>query len=103
MSRFDYALPLSDSGTDRAAAWLYDGIYTQWFVGGRITGEDPADVLDGLDPQMPKGWQDDMATIRQPLDWLGLHYDTRKRIAADAAAWSHLSDHVGALPKTRMG
>ena len=67
-------------------------------------GEYPADVLEGLGPHMPKGWQDDMATIRQPLDWLGLNYYTCKRIAAEpAAAWPHLSEHVGALPKTQMG
>jgi beta-glucosidase len=45
-----------------------------------------------------------MAAIRQPLDWLGLNYYTCKRIAHDgAAAWPHLSEHVGALPKTQMG
>jgi len=101
---FEYALPLTDSAADRDAARLYDGIYNRWFVGGMFKGDYPADVLEGLGPHMPNGWQDDMATIRQPLDWLGLNYYTCKRIAADpAAAWPHLSEHVGDLPKTQMG
>ncbi|MBN2759539.1 MAG: beta-glucosidase [Rhodobacteraceae bacterium] len=101
---FEYALPLTDSAADHSAATLYDGIYNRWFIGGMFKGEYPADVLEGLAPHMPEGWQDDMATIRQPLDWLGLNYYTCKRIAADpSAAWPHLSEHVGDLPKTQMG
>ncbi|SUZ32100.1 Beta-glucosidase A [Roseibaca ekhonensis] len=101
---FEYALPLTDSDADRASAKLYDGIYNRWFLGGMFKGQYPADVLEGLEPHMPKGWQEDMAAIRQPLDWLGLNYYTCKRIAHDgAAAWPHLSEHVGALPKTQMG
>jgi beta-glucosidase len=101
---FEYALPLTDSPKDMAAAQVYDGIYNRWFLGGMFKGAYPEDVLQGLGPHMPDGWQDDMATIQQPLDWLGLNYYTCKRIAHDpAAAWPHLSEHVGDLPKTQMG
>lgn len=101
---FEYALPLTDSDADRSAAQLYDGIYNRWFIGAMFKGEYPADVLEGLGPHMPQDWQDDMATICQPLDWLGLNYYTCKRIAQDSnTAWPHLSEHVGDLPKTQMG
>ena len=100
---FEYALPLTDSAEDRAAATLYDGIYNRWFLGAMFKGEYPADVLDGLGPHMPRGWQDDMATICQPLDWLGLNYYTCKRIAHADGPWPHLSEHVGNLPQTQMG
>lgn len=101
---FEYALPLTHSDADSASAQLYDGIYNRWFIGAMFKGAYPADVLDGLGPHMPEGWQDDMATICQPLDWLGLNYYTCKRIAHDPnSAWPHLSEHVGALPKTQMG
>lgn len=100
---FEYSLPLTDSASDHAAARLYDGIYNRWFLGGMFKGEYPADVLDGLAPHMPAGWQDDMTTIHQPLDWLGLNYYTCKRIAHADGAWPHLSEHVGDLPLTQMG
>ncbi len=100
---FEYALPFSDSPDDHAAAQRYDGIYNRWFLGAMVKGDYPADVLEGLAPHMPTGWQDDMATIRQPLDWLGLNYYTCKRIAHADQPWPHLSEHVGDLPLTQMG
>ncbi len=100
---FEYALPLTDSPEDKAAAQLYDGIYNRWFLGAMCKGAYPADVLQGLEPHLPTGWQEDMATIRQPLDWLGLNYYTCKRIAHTKGAWPHLSEHVGDLPQTQMG
>ncbi len=100
---FEYALALTDRAADHAAALRYDGIYNRWFLGAMFKGEYPADVLDGLGPHMPEGWQDDMAQICQPLDWLGLNYYTCKRIAHADGAWPALSEHVGDLPQTQMG
>ena len=100
---FEYALPLTDSKEDRAAARRYDGIYNRWFLGAMFKGEYPEDVLEGLGPHMPEGWQDDMPRICQPLDWLGLNYYTCKRIAHAGGAWPALSEHVGDLPLTQMG
>ena len=101
---FEYALPRTDSAADRAAAHRYDGIYNRWFLGGMFKGEYPTDVLEGLGPHMPDGWQDDMATIAQPLDWLGVNYYTCKRVADEPAQpWPHYSEHTGDLPQTQMG
>ncbi len=101
---FEYALPRTDSPADIAAAKRYDGIYNRWFLGGMFKGEYPADVLEGLGQHLPQGWQDDMATINQPLDWLGVNYYTCKRVAAEPdQPWPHYSEHVGDLPLTQMG
>ena len=100
---FEYALPLSERTEDIAAAKRYDGIYNRWFLGAMFKGAYPDEVLEGLGPHMPAGWQDDMATICQPLDWLGLNYYTCKRIAHASGPWPHLSEHVGDLPLTQMG
>lgn len=100
---FEYSLPLTDSAEDRAAASRYDGIYNRWFLGAMFRGTYPDDVLEGLGPHMPEGWQDDMSTICQPLDWLGLNYYTCKRIAHAPGPWPSLSEHVGDLPLTQMG
>ena len=101
---FEYAEPASDSAEDVAAARLYDGIYNRWFLGGAFRREYPADVLEGLGPHMPEGWEGDMATIGEPVDWFGVNYYTRKLIAHDASRpWPHHREVEGSLPKTQMG
>ncbi|MEZ5872857.1 MAG: GH1 family beta-glucosidase [Nitratireductor sp.] len=101
---FEYAQPASDSAADRAAATLYDGIYNRWFLGGVFRGEYPADVLDGLGPHMPDGFEKDFPVISTPVDWLGINYYTRKLVAADPAAlWPATREVEGPLPKTQVG
>ncbi len=100
---FEYAAPVDDTPEAQVAAARYDGIYNRWFLGGMFRGEYPEDVLEGLGPHMPRGWHDDMATINAPVDWLGLNYYTRKRIAAAPGPWPALAECDGPLPKTQMG
>jgi beta-glucosidase len=99
----EYALPAEDTDADRAAARLYDGIYNRWFLGAFTRGEYPVDVLEGLGPHMPAGWQDDMATIAQPLDWFGINYYTCQRLTGGDGRWPYLATVPGDLPKTGMG
>ncbi|UWQ20505.1 GH1 family beta-glucosidase [Jannaschia sp. W003] len=100
---FEYALPASDTDADRAAARLYDGIYNRWFVQAMTQGTYPEDVLEGFAPHMPEGWEADLATIRQPLDWFGVNYYTCQRLAAGAGDWPGYQPVPGPLPKTAMG
>lgn len=99
----EYAQPADDTPEAAAAASLYDGYYNRWFLSGMTKGEYPADVLEGLGSHMPEGWQDDMATVSAPVDWVGLNYYTRKLIAPDAGPWPHHKEVPGPLPKTEMG
>ena len=67
-------------------------------------GEYPADVLDGLGPHMPDGFERDFPVISTPVDWLGINYYTRKLIAADPGAmWPATREVEGPLPKTQVG
>lgn len=101
---FDYAQAASDSTADKAAAGLWDGIFNRWFIEGITKGTYPAEVLAGLAAHMPETWQDDMALIGQPLDWLGVNYYTRHLLAANPGApWPAIRDVQGDLPKTQMG
>ena len=100
---FEYAQPADDSAASHAAARLYDGYYNRWFLSGIFRGEYPAEVLEGLGPHMPQGWQDDFETISQPVDWIGLNYYTRKLIVADDGPWPSHHEVEGPLPKTAMG
>ena len=97
------ALPADDSPEAAAAAHLYDGIYNRWFLGGFFRGAYPEDVLAGLGPHLPAGWEADMEAIAAPLDWLGINYYTCKRIAPAPGPWPGLTDRPGPLPKTDLG
>ncbi|WP_323006823.1 GH1 family beta-glucosidase [Pseudorhodobacter sp.] len=99
----EYAAPANGSAAAAAAASLYDGYYNRWFVSAMFRGEYPADVLQGLGPHMPQGWQDDMATIAAPVDWVGVNYYTRKLIAPAPGPWPAHHEVDGPLPKTAVG
>jgi beta-glucosidase len=101
---FDHSLPATDTPEDRSATRLWDAIFNRWFIEGITRGAYPAEVLAGLGPHMPRGWQDDMGLIAQRLDWLGVNYYTRGLYAATPAApWPAVKPVPGPLPKTQMG
>jgi beta-glucosidase len=100
---FEWAHPADATPEAEAAAARYDAIYNRWFLGGFCHGAYPALALQGLEPHLPAGWQDDMGTIAAPLDWLGLNYYTCKRVAPDPGPWPHYAEVPGPLPVTQMG
>ncbi|WP_353312080.1 GH1 family beta-glucosidase [Shimia sp. NS0008-38b] len=100
---FEWAAPIDDSPAAVAAAARYDAIYNRFFLGGIFKGEYPALALEGLEPHLPQGWQDDFGVITTPVDWSGLNYYTRKVVAPDDSPWPSYSEHTGDLPLTSMG
>ncbi len=99
----EWAEPADDSPEARRAADLYDGIYNRFFLSGVFNKTYPQVVLDGLEPHLPSGWQNDFDTIGTPVDWCGLNYYTRKLIAPADIAWPSLKEVPGPLPRTQMG
>ncbi|MFV1493371.1 GH1 family beta-glucosidase [Phaeobacter sp. JH18-32] len=99
----EWAAPADNSEVARQAAARYDAIYNGFFLGGAFHGRYPDLALEGLEPHLPHGWQDDFATISAPVDWCGLNYYTRKLIAPGSGAWPHYAEVDGPLPKTQMG
>jgi beta-glucosidase len=103
----EWADPVDNSPQATRAAARYDGIYNHWFLSGVFKGEYPQIVLEGLEPHLPDRWQDDFPTIQSPLDWVGVNYYTRKRIAPETdltrPGWPALREVDGPLPKTQMG
>ena len=101
---FDYAVPADDTPASLAAADRQDAIFNRWFIEAISKGTYPQVVLDGLGAHMPKGWEDDMAKISKPIDWLGVNYYTRNLIAEDTGAvWPATTSIADTLPKTDMG
>ena len=99
----EWADPVDDSPEAEAAAARYDAIYNRWFLGAIFRKEYPALALEGLEPHMPPGWQDDMDLIGTPVDWCGLNYYTRKNLAPAPGPWPQYAEIDGPLPKTQMG
>lgn len=100
----EYSNPASESEADRYAAQIHDGIYNRWFIEALSKGRYPADIVEYLGPHLPDGWQDDMAGIAAPLDWLGINYYTRSNHADDGTGVFPFGRTVtGPLPKSSMG
>jgi beta-glucosidase len=101
---FEQALPARDDAAAVEAARLYDGIYNCWFIEALTKAAYPGIVLEGLAPHLPDGWENDLDTISQPLDWIGINYYTCKRLDRDPESpWPGIREIPGPLPKTDMG
>lgn len=101
---FEHSEAASDNPADQAAAVRQDAIYNRWFIEAIAKGAYPEEALEGFVPHLPQGWQDDMAEIAQPIDWLGVNYYTRGLISAQPdAVWPHGAGQAGPGEKTQMG
>jgi beta-glucosidase len=90
-------------GEEKAVATA-DAINNGFFIESVAKGTYPEAGLEGLEPHLPANWQDDMATISTPIDWLGVNYYSRGIVSADPGApWPATKGHEGPLPKTQMG
>lgn len=93
----------SDSEADREAAHTLDGIHNRWFLDAVFKGTYPEDIVAGLDPHMPAGFQEDLPVIGASIDWLGVNYYTRGIVAADPGTpWPRMQAVEGPLDKTQM-
>ncbi len=100
---FEYSNPVDDQPQNIEAAARYDAIYNRFFMGGIFKKEYPALIMEGLEPHMPKGWQDDFDLIGAPVDFCGINYYTRANIKHIDGAWPNLEGVEGPLDKTQMG
>ncbi|AXI40799.1 GH1 family beta-glucosidase [Sulfitobacter sp. SK011] len=98
----EWATPVDQTPQAAQAAALYDGYYNRFFLEGVFKGRYPDNVMEGLGPHMPDGWQDDFDTIGSQVDWCGINYYTRKIIAPDDGPWPGHHEVPGPLPKTQM-
>ncbi len=91
------------SPADTKAARRFDAIMNRMFIEPLTRGRYPDLVLEGIEAHLPAGWQDDMASIATPLDWLGVNYYTRQTVAEAPAPWPAYSFTTTDTAKTRMG
>ncbi|SIT77432.1 beta-glucosidase [Yoonia rosea] len=101
---FDHTDPKDDTPEAAQAAATMDAINNRWFIEAVTKGTYPEEALAGLSPHMPAGWQDDMAQISQPIDFLGVNYYTRHKVTRDdSMVWPHVASEEGPGAKTQMG
>lgn len=82
------AYPKTDSEEDHAAAARYHAMNNVFFLEAAMHGRYP-DAFVGEPPYELMGFQSgDETLLRAPLDWIGLHYYTR-RIVSDASGETH--------------
>jgi beta-glucosidase len=74
--------PATDAPTDIAAAMRADGHTNRWWLDPLVGRGYPVDMVElyGIELPVRRG---DMETIATPLDFLGLNYYFRQKIAAD--------------------
>jgi beta-glucosidase len=66
-------------------ARMADGVFNRWFLDPLFKGQYPHDVWEAQSEYLPVVQGGDLATIRQPLDALGINYYTRGHVAHDAS------------------
>jgi beta-glucosidase len=71
--------PGSENPKDVAAAHLGDQFMNQFFLDGVLKGEYPQQLMDKIGILQPKILSEDMETISQPIDALGLNYYSREK------------------------
>jgi beta-glucosidase len=92
----------TDSDEDKAAAYLADQHFNQWYLMPLLKGCYP-NIIDTLpDSEKPDVFKGDMELIAQKLDYLGINYYTREVVKADEEqGFAKEQDKV--LPLTDMG
>lgn len=68
--------PGSDTDDDQQAAIRHETFHNELFFDPLFNGNYPPLLVDALGDRLPTNWQDDMDTIKQPLDFWGLNYYT---------------------------
>jgi beta-glucosidase len=79
--------PASDSPEDRAATARADAYMNRQYLDPVFRGEYPPELAEIFGDAWPHWPDEDLALIRQPIDFLGVNYYTRNVTRHDAGAW----------------
>jgi beta-glucosidase len=97
--------PLDASAQSQQTATRADGVFNRWFLDPIFLGRYPQDIWADRAAIAPHIGTDDMRTIHQPLDSLGINYYTRGLVDYDATLpYPHARDNnVDGAAYTTMG
>ena len=74
--------PACDTPADVAQARIEDGRLLRWYMDPLFLGRYPQDIVDFLGADAPQVQAGDLATIAQPMDFVGLNYYSRVVVSA---------------------
>jgi beta-glucosidase len=75
--------PATDSEDDRRAATMYDGVLNRLFLDPILKAKYPDDIQSTLGFLFPPAHAEDLPTIAQPLDFVGINYYSRSVVQHD--------------------
>lgn len=80
-------LPPDASEADRRARLLADAYMNRQYLDPALLGRYPEEMAALFGEAWPRWPADEVAALREPIDWLGLNYYTRAVVRHDPAAW----------------
>ena len=98
--------PAGESVEEAAAAERHGVFHNDLWFSPLFGDGYPDAALEALGDRLPEGFQDDMADVREPLDWWGLNYYTPMRVRPDPEApWpsSEVVPPADGVPITDIG
>lgn len=95
------AHPARDTPEDHAAAARLDAQFNRWFIEPALGLGYPRDLVQWYGPRMPEVTAEDLATIAEPIDVVGVNYYERAVVRAAPGEGSlHLQRDLGSGPRT---
>jgi beta-glucosidase len=98
--------PATTRAVDREAAYRFDGFMNRWFLDPVTHGYYPPDMIGDFETRFgPLDFvkTGDLATIAEPIDFLGVNYYSRTLAENDPSSPVGVRTPVGDLPTTAMG
>ena len=79
--------PASDGANDRTATALADAYMNRQYLDPIFHGRYPEEMTELFGDAWPSWPEEELALIRQPIDFLGVNYYTRSVVRADPGVW----------------
>jgi beta-glucosidase len=81
----------------------YEAVTNTWYLSAIMKGNYPDVALQDLEVYLPNGWKQDLLTIKEPIDFIGINYYTTVLLKSGGDKFPFVEFIERNLPKTDMG
>ena len=81
----------------------YEAVTNTWYLSAIMKGNYPNVALEDLEVYLPNGWKQDLLTIKEPIDFIGINYYTTVLLKSGGDKFPFVEFIERNLPKTDMG